>query len=118
MRVTPAFKTSAKVTPEKLIQNAVITHLKFHGWYVQRNQQGLGTTPGRPDLEAYKKGFALFIEIKSPRGGLRKGQPEYHTKLRASGMTVWVIDNAERFLDDLETLQEKLWPGKNIRRLC
>lgn len=117
MRVTPAFKTSAKVTPEKWVQNAVIAQLRFHNWYVQRNQQGLGNTIGRPDLEAYKRGFVLFIEVKSPKGGLRKGQPEYHEALRKHGMTVWVVDDSERFLDDLETLQERLWPGQNMKRL-
>jgi len=105
-------------TPEKIVQNAVIAQLRFHLWFVQRNQAGLGNTKGRPDLEAYRMGQTLFIECKAPRGRLSEYQVKYIDDLRKHGMTVWVVDNADRFLEDLEALQERLWPGKNIRRLC
>jgi hypothetical protein len=133
VRTFPArhFGSSKPVTPEKAVQNSVVAQLKFHGWFVQRNPAGIDSTEGRPDLEAYRGGFCLFIEVKAPagvinpitgiksRGGqLRKGQPEYHQKLRDHGMTIWIVDNSEKFLDDLERFQEELWPGKNMRRLC
>jgi hypothetical protein len=121
--------TSKPVTPEKAVQNGVVSALRFHNWMVQRNQQGIGNTKGRPDIEAYKKGFALFIEIKKPKhrmengkmspgGKLSDDQQKYIAKLRAQDMIVVVTDDAEKFLDGLEELQEQLWPGKNIRRLC
>jgi len=130
MTTFPARKlgSSKPVTPEKQVQNAVIAQLRFHLWFVQRNQQGLGNTKGRPDLEAYRNGFTLFLEIKAPegvvspitgrksRGGkLRKGQPEYHQRLRDAGMTIWVIDDSEKFLEDLERLEFELWGIKSRR---
>jgi len=124
------FVSSAKTeTPEKRVQNAVIKVLTFHGWMIQRNQQGLGNTKGRPDLEAYKNGFVMFIEIKKPKrlmangkmsqgGKLSDDQEKYIAKLKNQDMTVLVVDDAERFLLQLEQIQERLWPGKGIRRIC
>lgn len=121
--------SSKPVTPEKAVQNAVIKMLTFHGWMVQRNQQGLGNTKGRPDLEAYKNGFVMFIELKKPKhlmkngklspgGKLSDDQEKYVAKLKAQDMTVLVVDDAEKFLLQLEQIQERLWPGKGIRRIC
>lgn len=107
-----------KLTPEGQVLAAVRRILQFHGWFVARNQQGMGCVAGRPDLEALRDGVVIWVECKAPRGGLRKGQPEYHAALRAHGGTVFVVDDAERFLDVLEQLQEQLWPGKNKKRLC
>lgn len=117
------------LTPEKQVQNAVITYLKINSWMVQRNQQGLGNTKGRPDVEAYKHGFCLMIEFKAPKGIVNpltgrksKGghvsdnQRAYNERLKAAGITIWIVDNAETFLEDLEKLQEKMW-GERSRRL-
>ncbi len=112
------FYCSKKCTPEKAVQNAVVAQLKFHGWMVVRNQQGLGHVKGRPDLEAYKNGFTLFIECKAPKGRLSDYQVKYIKVLEDHGMTVMIVNDPERFLDDLERLQEDLWPGKYLRRLC
>lgn len=82
MRTFTRFPSSTKpVTPEKQVQNGVVSELRFHGWMVQRNQQGLG-------------------------------------KLKEQDMTVLVVDDSEKFLTQLEEIQERLWPGKGIRRLC
>jgi phosphoribosylformylglycinamidine (FGAM) synthase PurS component len=120
--------STKKITPEKAVQNAVIKILRFHGWLTQRNQAGLGNTKGRPDLEAYKNGFTLFIEVKAPKRKLKDGrtiggelseyQVEYIRKLKEQDMTVLVVDDSEKFLTQLEEIQERLWPGKGIRRLC
>lgn len=121
--------SSKPVTPEKAVQNAVIRMLTFHGWMVQRNQQGLGNTKGRPDLEAYKNGFIMFIELKkpqhlmkngklSPGGKLSADQEKYIARLKDQDMTVLVVDDAEKFLVQLEQIQERLWPGKGMRRIC
>lgn len=117
-----------KITPEKVVQNAVVSTLRFHGWMVVRNQQGLGHVKGRPDLEAYKNGFTLFVECKAPerrlkngkiiRGELSPDQVKYIERLKAQDMTVIVTSDAEKFMLELEEIQERLWPGKGIRRIC
>lgn len=68
------FTAAKPVTPEKAVQNAVIRMLQFHGWMVQRNQQGLGNTKGRPDIEAYRDGFILFVEVKAPQHLMKTGK--------------------------------------------
>lgn len=131
MRSFTRFPVSTKtVAPEKAVQNAVIRILNFHGWMVQRNQQGLGNTRGRPDVEAYRDGFILFVEVKAPQhlvaktnklspgGKLSRDQEEYIARLKDQNMTVLVVDDAEKFLVQLEQIQERLWPGKGIRRIC
>lgn len=121
--------STKKVTPEKAVQNGVIAILNFHGWMVQRNQQGIGNMKGRPDLEAYRNGFTLFIELKRPRylmengrmspgGKLSPDQVKYIDRLKAQDMTVVVVDDSEKFREWLEEIQERLWPGKNGMRLC
>lgn len=121
--------SSKPVTPEKAVQLAVIRMLTFHGWMVVRNQQGLGAERGRPDIEAYRNGFTLFVEFKrpkhkmengkmSPGGKLSRYQVEYIEKLKAQDMTVIVTDDPEKFMLQLEEIQERLWPGKGIRRIC
>lgn len=123
------FTPQKPVTPEKRVQNAVVTLLRFHGWFVQRNhQQGIGMTNGRPDLEAYKNGFTLFVECKSPerelkngkkaKGTLSRAQVQYIEQLKTQDMTVIVTDDPEKFMLELEAIQERLWPGKGIRRIC
>lgn len=104
------------LTPEKRVQNAIINQLRFHRWKVQRNQAGLGNTRGRPDLEAYKKGAILFIEVKAPNGRLSDYQKEYIKELTDQQMNVVVSDDSEKFLIFLEELQYRLW-GEESRRL-
>ncbi len=108
--------TARKLTPEGAVIRGVRKYLEFHGWMVTRNQQSLGCVRGRPDLEALKNGLTIYIECKSPKGGLRKGQPEYHQRLRNHGALVFVTDDPEQFSQELERLQNKLWPGKNRER--
>lgn len=120
--------STKKITPEKAVQNAVVSILRFHGWMVVRNQQGLGHVKGRPDLEAYRNGFTLFVECKAPerrlkngkivRGELSPDQVKYIEQLKAQDMTVIVTSDAEKFMLELEEIQERLWPGKGIRRIC
>lgn len=120
--------STKKITPEKAVQNAVVSMLRFHGWFVVRNQQGMGHVKGRPDLEAYRNGFTLFVECKAPerrlkngkiiRGELSPDQVKYIERLKAQDMTVIVTSDAEKFMIELEEIQERLWPGKGIRRIC
>jgi hypothetical protein len=129
VRTFARIPTVKKITPEKAVQNAVVKLLRWHGWMVQRNQQGLGAERGRPDVEAYRNGFTLFIEFKAPKhkmangkmspgGQLSRYQVDYIDRLRAQDMTVLIVDDPEKVMLQLEEIQERLWPGKGIRRIC
>lgn len=116
-----------KVTPEKLVQNAVVKILRFHGWFVERNQQGLGNRNGRPDLEATRGGVTIRVECKAPAhkmgnrfypaGKLSPEQEKYINALREHGAIVYIVHDSEVFLREIENLQESMWPGKNVKRL-
>ena len=101
-----------KKTPEKVVQDAVIEHLRISGWLVQRNQQAMGNTKGRPDLEAVKKfkglGVTIYVECKAPRGRLSERQLEYIRGLRAEGALVSVCKSIEEFINDLALIEYKI----------
>ena len=101
-----------KKTPEKEVQDAVIAYLDFKGWMVQRNQQGLGCTPGRPDLQAIKKwfgiGITIYIECKSPKGKLSEAQRAYLEKLEDQGAEVIVCRTFEWFKNALDNTEYRI----------
>lgn len=105
-------------TPENEIKAGIRKTLKFHGWFVQSNPQGMGCVKGRPDLEALKRGICIWIEAKAPNGRLSEMQQKYIQQLREAGAVVFVVNDVGRFLCELEDLQERLWPGQNLKRLC
>ena len=95
-------------TPEQIVTRACNKMLTSHGWRLIRHQRtavpGSFSTgePGMPDYQAvrYVKdgvSYMFWIEYKSPTGGLRKGQPEWHERERKLGGVVVVVDNAEKF---------------------
>ncbi len=59
--------------------------LRIHGFFVTRNQQGLGNEKGKPDLEAVSpKGTHWWIEVKKPGGKLSDDQIKFRDKLLAN----------------------------------
>jgi hypothetical protein len=96
---------------EKDVARQVCDYLGFRGWRRLRMQRTILSgsfqtgEPGQPDclflryLTGGKPGstLALWVEFKSFRGRLRKGQPEWHTRERLRGGLVWVVDSFEDF---------------------
>lgn len=117
-----------KDTPENRVKRAVRQILRQNGWMVETNLQGMGSANGRPDMEATREGVTIRIECKSPAhrtgnrvyqaGKLSPAQEKYIARLRDHGAVVFVTDDPEKFLVDLESLQEELWPGRNLKRIC
>ena len=54
----------------------------------------------------------------SPGGQLSRHQVNYIDRLKTQDMTVLVTDDPETFMLQLEEIQERLWPGKGMRRIC
>lgn len=71
--------------PETKIQTAISKALRMDGWRVDRNQQGLGCTPGRADLEALKNGKTVYIEVKTETGRLSGHQKDYEVDIKLHG---------------------------------
>ena len=88
-----------KQNPETIIQNAVKQYLQMRGWFVIRNQQGLGSHRGMPDLTACKNCMVVFIEVKTPKGYLSEYQKKFQNDLVSHGCIFEVarsVDDAER----------------------
>jgi hypothetical protein len=124
-------KRKKKEQPEAPVKNAIRQYLELKGWFVMVNvasQFTQGKLRGRPDLEALKRGYVIFIETKKParfenghwlpEGKLREDQVAYIDDLVRHKAKVFVTSNSEEFMRELDELEERLWPGENLRRLC
>ena len=70
------------MTQETLIKQSITKELKLAGWFVQSNiQSGFGVVRGRPDMECYKDGRVLLIEVKTDKGKQSPAQIEYQKKV-------------------------------------
>lgn len=94
-------------TPENRVKNSIKAYLKRDGWMIQPNFQ-LGPMPkewrGRPDMEAYKNGKVIFIEVKSKTGRQSDYQKVYQKKLEEHGM-IYIL---ARSVEDLRPYLDKI----------
>jgi hypothetical protein len=100
---------------ETEIQNTMRDYLRWHGWFVIRHQQSLGSHKGLSDLTAIKGGWTVYIEAKTVTGTLSEDQLVFRDEIMANGGT-YVIG---RGVDDVKFLCEGkvdelrvLWAGK------
>lgn len=80
---------------ETMTQNAIRTYLQLVGWYVIRNQQGLGSHKGMADLVAVRDGKVVFIEAKTIRGKLSEHQIRFQAEIERHGGTYIIAKSIE-----------------------
>jgi hypothetical protein len=85
--------------PESYILSAVRQALLFSGWKVMRNQQGLGSVPGRSDLEALRDGKTVYIEIKTATGVQSDKQKDFEADIVHHGGEYWIVRCVEDLRD-------------------
>ncbi|MCE5284357.1 MAG: hypothetical protein LLG02_00705 [Pelosinus sp.] len=85
------------------IQNAIREHLRWHGWFIIRHQQTLGSQKGLSDLTAIKDGRTVYIEVKTARGGQSEAQRQFQADIEEHG-GLYVL---ARGVEDVEFLCEK-----------
>jgi Holliday junction resolvase len=90
------------------ILRAVRDYLRVEGWLVIRNQQGLGSYKGLPDLTAIRAGQVVWVELKTPRGHLSEDQERFRADIEQHGGR-WLL---ARSVEDVEFLARP-----DIRRL-
>ena len=96
-----------KQNPETIIQNAVKQYLQMRGWFVIRNQQGLGSHKGMADLTACKGGTVVFIEVKTPKGYLSEYQKKFQRDIASYGC----IYEVARSIEDAEHIDRRYAGG-------
>lgn len=85
---------------ESDIRKQVQEYLRWKGWFVYYNLQGLGCYPGLPDLVAVKAGRVVHIELKTKRGRQSDKQYEFECDLKVAGGEYMVV----RGIEDVENL--------------
>lgn len=93
-------KLSVKLT-ETDIMRQIREYLQWHGWYVIRNQQSLGSHPGLSDLTAIRAGRVLWIEVKTAKGKLSKAQEKFKQCIEMAGgefVLARSIEDIEQYL--------------------
>lgn len=96
-----------KQNPETVIQNSVRDYLRYRGWYVIRNQQGLGSHLGMSDLTAVKSGVVVFIEVKTDKGRLSDHQKKFQQDIAIHGGCYEVVT----CIEDAEAIDRRFTGG-------
>lgn len=84
---------------ESDIRKQVQDYLRWKGWFVYYNLQGLGSYPGLSDLVAVKHGRIIHIELKTKRGNQSEKQKEFQAELEAAGGEYRVVRCLEDVMD-------------------
>jgi hypothetical protein len=85
--------------PETKIKAQVRDWLRYEGWFVRWNLQGLGCYPGMPDMIVTRDGRTVEIEVKTPRGKQSARQLEYEDALTLAGGEYRVVRCVEDVMD-------------------
>ena len=88
-----------KIT-ESDIQAAIKEYLQWHGWFVVKIHQSLGSYKGIADLYALKDGRHVWIEVKTEKGRLSEYQEKFKRDVTAHGGRYIVA----RSVEDVEPL--------------
>ncbi|WP_378955406.1 VRR-NUC domain-containing protein [Pelosinus sp. sgz500959] len=89
---------------ESEIQKSIKLHLEWHGWFVVKIHQSLGSYKGIADLYAIKDGRQVWIEVKTPKGVLSEHQERFRDDVERHGGVYLVA----RSVDDVKLLCKKV----------
>ena len=86
-RSTPAgqLKLKEQKPKESDIQRGIKEYLQWHGWFVVKIHQSLGSYRGIADLFALKNGRHAWIEVKAPAGKMSNDQEKFKAEVEAHG---------------------------------
>jgi Holliday junction resolvase len=91
---------------ESDIQFDIIKWLESNGWYVVKHIQT--NKNGFPDLSAYKQGFCIFIEVKTPTGKVAELQKYRHKQLAQFGFSTIITTNLKDLQDVINTISQQI----------
>jgi len=91
-----------KIT-ESDIQRQIKEYLQWHGWFVVKIHQSLGSYKGIADLYALKDGQHVWIEVKTARGKQSYYQKRFQQDIEKHGGTYILA----RSVSDVEHLGGK-----------
>ena len=84
------------------ITKQIRAYLKILGVFHWKAWQGLGSTPGVPDILGCWKGKLLGIEVKADRGRLSEKQQLFIDRINAEGGLAFVARSVQDVMEKLE----------------
>lgn len=91
---------------ESDIQATIRDFLRFHGFFVYKNHQSLGSYPGVADLTAIKDGTVFWIEVKKPKTGrLSEAQKRFASAIKNHGGNFFVATSIEDVMENIPGLR-------------
>lgn len=94
------------ITPEKRVEDALLSYLTEINAYAIKNQASATTGKGRPDISACVNGRYMAIEVKHGKGTSKTTLMQYNHLIRiakAKGLSYYV-NNVEDFQYNIQTL--------------
>lgn len=91
---------------ESDIQFEIIKWLESDGWYVVKHIQT--NKNGFPDLSAYKNGYCVFIEVKTPKGKVAELQHYRHKQLAQFGFVTIITTTLKDLQDAINIISQQL----------
>lgn len=70
---------------ERDIQREIKDYLQWHGWFIVKIHQSLGSYKGIADLYALKNGRGVWIEVKTSKGALSGHQQRFQGDVEQHG---------------------------------
>ena len=84
---------------EKEIKGNVRTYLRWKGWKVIYNKQGMGSEPGIADVLIVKKGRHIMIETKTIRNNQFEKQKIFQRDWEAHGGEYMLVRSVQDLID-------------------
>ena len=90
---------------ESELQKAIKEYLLWHGWFVFKIHQSLGSYKGIADLYAIKNGISVWIEVKTPAGQQSEHQKQFQEDIESHGGIYLIARSLEGLKKDLSLLE-------------
>lgn len=103
---------------EAEITRAIRFFLKSQGVWHFKLHQGLGSTPGIPDIVGIWKGKPLFIEIKTRKGKLSDVQATKIAEINQAGGLAFVARSIDDVIEALGIQDRFLFSRKLSKRIA
>lgn len=94
---------------EKDITHQIRSLLKTYGIFHWKVWQGLGSTPGVPDIVGIYNGQFLGIEVKTEKGKLSPHQERFIANINANGGLAFVARNIDDVIEKMNLKDRRLF---------
>jgi len=97
-----------RTTPETSLKKTIKAFLDMMGIFHYSNLQGLGATPGIPDIVAIQDGIYVGIEVKAPNGKQSWHQKAFEESITQAGGRYILAYSVEDVIQGMDLKQDIL----------